>query len=78
MNYCEMVCLENQEANSTIRAMLIKLFSRLVTSFAGLVLSHHYKTVQHVVCCYNCFLPYCSELFVVMDDIMEIIIAVCL
>lgn len=77
MYYCETVCVKNQEANSTIRAMLIKLFSRLVRTFAGLVLSCHYKTVQHVVCCYNCFLPYCSEFLVGRDDIMEIIIAVC-
>lgn len=77
MHYCETVYVKNQEANSTIRAMLIKLFSRLVTSFAGLVLSRQYKTVQHVVCCYNCFLPYCGEFFVGRDDIMEIIIAVC-
>ena len=77
MHYCEMICVKNQEANSTIRAILTKLFSRLVISFAGLVLSHHYMTVQHVACCYNCFLPYCNEFHVGRDDIMEIIIAVC-
>lgn len=72
---CERICVKNCEANSTTR--LMKVFSRLVTSFGGLVLSHHYTTVQHVICCYNCFLPYCNEFPVGKDDIMEVIITVC-
>lgn len=73
MHCCERVCVKNGEPSSTTR--LTKVFSRLVTSFGGLVLSHHYTTV-HVVCCYNCFLPYCNEFCVGRDDIV-IIIAVC-
>jgi len=70
MTYFKLICVKNWEVNSTIKAIVTKVFSRLVTSFAGLVLSHGYMTVQHIVCCYNCFLPYCNEFHVGRDDVI--------